>query len=160
MLYALRDLEITQLASVSTYAQKVITPLPTPKPNCVLLYARQDIFLTMPLAHVYLLSIAPAHSSATHSTCNVSAAKTVLLVTSSTIHYFYASEDAPLDNMPILTQESAAHHALGILQLTSRLRTIQQDDVYKNAQQTQGLSATTLPNHVSMCVPIPILEVP
>jgi hypothetical protein len=142
------------------YALKATEPSPTRKPNCVLLSAHQDIFLTTPLAHVYRQSIAPAHSSAIHSIFNVSMAKTVRSVTLSTILFSYASKDAPLVNMPILTQEFVAHLVPGIRQLTSPLKTSLQDDACKNAPQTQGLLATMSLNRVSMFALIPILEVP
>jgi hypothetical protein len=158
MLSARKDSETIQLASASMYALKAIEPSPTRKPNSVLLSARQDIFLTTPLAHVYRQSIAPAHSSAIPSIFNVSTVKTVRSVTSSTILYFYASKDVPLVNMPILIQEFVAHLVPGIRQLTSRLKTSLQDDAFNNAPQTQGLSVTTSLNRVSMCALIPILE--
>ena len=87
-------------------------------------------------------------------------AKTVRSVTLSTILFSYASKDAPLVNMPILTQEFVAHLVPGIRQLTSPLKTNLQDDAYKNALQTQGLSVTTSLNRVSMFALIPILEAP
>jgi hypothetical protein len=160
MLSARKDSETTQLASASKYVLKATEPSPTRKQNSVLLSAHQDIFLTTPLAHVYPQSIAPAHSSAIPSIFSVSTAKTVRSVTSSTILFSYASKDAPLVNLLILTQEFVAHLVPGIRQLTSRLKTSLQDDACKNAPQTQGLSVTTSLNRVSMCVLIPILEAP
>ena len=57
--YVHRDSETTQLASVSMCAQNQTKPLLTLKPNYVLLYARPDIMLIMPLDLVCLQSIVP-----------------------------------------------------------------------------------------------------
>jgi hypothetical protein len=100
-LYAHRDSETTQLASVLMCAQNQTKRLLTLKPNSVLQYAHLDILPIMPLDLVFLQLIVPVLWLEIHSICNASMARTVQLATLSTILYFYASIDALLDNTPI-----------------------------------------------------------